>query len=51
MLGIACSRFGVTLPPGSSHPVSRNASQAEPAKLLAVFVVDTEEKALTTPVR
>lgn len=38
-------------PPGSSHPVSRNASQTEPAKLLAVFVVDTEEKALTTPVK
>lgn len=38
-------------PPGSSHPVSRNASQTEPAKLLAVFVVDTEEKALTTPAR
>ena len=38
-------------PPGSSHPVSRNASQTEPAKLLAVFVVDTDEKALTTPLR
>ena len=38
-------------PPGSSHPVSRNASQTEPAKLLAVFVADTEEKALTIPAR
>jgi quercetin dioxygenase-like cupin family protein len=37
-------------PPGSSHPVSRNASETEPAKLLAVFVVDTDDKALTTPV-
>jgi quercetin dioxygenase-like cupin family protein len=37
--------------PGSSHPVSRNASKTEPAKLLAVFVVDTDDKALTTPVR
>jgi quercetin dioxygenase-like cupin family protein len=31
--------------PGSSHPVSRNASTTEPAKLLAVFVVDTDDKA------
>ena len=36
--------------PGSRHSVSRNASRTEPAKLLAVFVVDTDEKALTTPV-
>ena len=36
--------------PGSSHPVSRNASQTEQAKLLAVFIVDTEDKELTTPV-
>ena len=35
--------------PGAHHPVSRNASKTEPAKLLAVFVVDTEDKALTTP--
>ncbi|MGY3615138.1 cupin domain-containing protein [Bradyrhizobium sp. USDA 10063] len=38
-------------PPGASHPVSRNASKTEPAKLLAVFVVDTDDKALTTPVK
>src|SRR5947207_1170589 len=31
--------------PGSSHPVSRNASKTEPAKLLEVFVVDTDDKA------
>jgi quercetin dioxygenase-like cupin family protein len=37
--------------PGSSHPVSRNASRTQPAKLLAVFVVDTDDKALTTPVK
>jgi quercetin dioxygenase-like cupin family protein len=37
--------------PGSSHPVSRNASKSEPAKLLAVFVVDTDDKALTRPVK
>ena len=34
--------------PGSSHRVSRNASATEPAKLLAVFVVDTDDKTLTT---
>jgi quercetin dioxygenase-like cupin family protein len=36
--------------PGSSHPVSRNASKTEPAKLLAVFVVDSDADVLTTPV-
>ena len=36
--------------PGSRHPVSRNASRTKPAKLLAVFVVDTDEKDLTTSV-
>ena len=35
--------------PGAHHLVSRNASKTEPAKLLAVFVVDTEDNALTTP--
>ncbi|HEY0505771.1 MAG TPA: cupin domain-containing protein [Lysobacter sp.] len=34
--------------PGSHHPVSRNASATEPAKLLAVFVVDSDETELTT---
>ena len=38
-------------PPGASHPISRNTSTTAPAKLLAVFVVDTDEKALTTPVK
>jgi quercetin dioxygenase-like cupin family protein len=37
--------------PGSSHPVSRNASKSKPARLLAVFVVDTDDKQLTTPVK
>jgi quercetin dioxygenase-like cupin family protein len=37
--------------PGASHPVSRNASKTKPAKLLAVFIVDTNDKALTTPVK
>lgn len=35
--------------PGAHHLISRNASNTEPAKLLAVFVVDTEDNALTTP--
>jgi len=35
--------------PGDRHSVSENASKTEPAKLLAVFVVDTDEKKLTTP--
>ena len=34
--------------PGAHHVVSRNASATEPAKLLAVFVVDSDDKALTT---
>lgn len=38
-------------PPGASHPVSRNASKTQPAKLLAIFVVDTNDKELTTPLR
>jgi quercetin dioxygenase-like cupin family protein len=38
-------------PPNASHPISRNASKTKPAKLLAVFVVDSDDKALTTPVR
>jgi quercetin dioxygenase-like cupin family protein len=36
-------------PPAASHPISRNASKTKPAKLLAVFVVDTDDKELTTP--
>lgn len=35
--------------PGSHHRISENASQAEPASLLAVFVVDAKDDALTTP--
>ena len=34
--------------PGAHHVVSRNASDSEPARLLAVFIVDTDDKALTT---
>jgi quercetin dioxygenase-like cupin family protein len=36
--------------PGAVHRVSRNASKTRPAKLLAVFVVDSNDKALTTPI-
>ena len=35
--------------PGDHHSVSANASATEPAKLLAVFVVDTADKELTMP--
>ena len=35
--------------PGDRHSVSANASETKPAKLLAVFVVDTNETELTTP--
>ena len=35
--------------PGAHHRISRNASRTMPARLLAVFVVDTGEQPLTTP--
>jgi quercetin dioxygenase-like cupin family protein len=35
--------------PGDRHSVSANASETMPARLLAVFVVDTNETDLTTP--
>lgn len=35
--------------PGDIHRVSENASDTQPAKLLAVFIVDTDETRLTTP--
>ncbi|GLQ56121.1 cupin domain-containing protein [Devosia nitrariae] len=35
--------------PGATHSVSRNASETERAKLLAVFVLDTGDNPLTTP--
>jgi quercetin dioxygenase-like cupin family protein len=35
--------------PGDRHEVSANASDTQPAKLLAVFVVDTNETELTIP--
>jgi quercetin dioxygenase-like cupin family protein len=35
--------------PGDRHRVSANASKTKPAKLLAVFVVDTKAEELVTP--
>lgn len=35
--------------PGSHHKVSENASDREPASLLAVFTVDTKDDPLTLP--
>src|SRR4051812_11652585 len=35
--------------PGSHHGISENASDREPASLLAVFVVDSKDRPLTTP--
>ena len=38
-------------PPRAIHSISRNASKIEPAKLLAVFVLDTNDDPLTTPIK
>jgi quercetin dioxygenase-like cupin family protein len=35
--------------PGSHHRISQNASDREPASLLAVFVVDSKDNPLTVP--
>jgi quercetin dioxygenase-like cupin family protein len=35
--------------PGSHHRISENASDKDPASLLAVFVVDSKDNPLTTP--
>jgi quercetin dioxygenase-like cupin family protein len=37
--------------PGDRHGVSENGSKTEPAKLLAVFVVDTNQIDLTFPIK
>lgn len=42
---------GWSEPPDATHSVSRNASRTRPAKLLAVFVVDSDDKTLTTPLK
>jgi len=35
--------------PGAHHVVSENASETQPARLLAVFIVDADDTKLTTP--
>lgn len=40
-----------TEPPGAIHWICRNASTTEPAKLLAVDIVDTDDKPLMTLVK
>jgi quercetin dioxygenase-like cupin family protein len=35
--------------PGAHHRVSENASETQPASLLAVFIVDPEDQPLTVP--
>jgi quercetin dioxygenase-like cupin family protein len=37
--------------PGAIHSISRNACKTEPAKLIAVFVLDTDDNPLTTPIK
>ena len=37
--------------PGDHHQVSHNASDTEPAKLLAIFVVDTADKKIVIPAK
>ena len=37
--------------PGALHAICRNASKTEPAKMLVVTVVDTNHKAMLTPVK
>jgi hypothetical protein len=37
--------------PSDPHTLDENASKTEPAKLLAVFVVNTNEKELLTPLQ
>jgi hypothetical protein len=38
-------------PPGAIRSISRNARKTEPAKLLAIFVLDTNDNPLTTPIK
>jgi quercetin dioxygenase-like cupin family protein len=35
--------------PGAHHRISENASSTDPASLLAVYIVDSKDKPLTTP--
>ncbi len=38
-------------PPGAIHSLSRNASKTKPPKPLAVFVLNTDDNPLTTPIK
>jgi quercetin dioxygenase-like cupin family protein len=38
-------------PPGAIHSISRDANKTEPARLLAIFVLDTNDNPLTTPIK
>jgi len=38
-------------PPGARHRISRNNSKTRPARLLAVFIVDSDDQILTTPIK
>ena len=40
---------GFTEVPGSHHRISENASDKDPASLLAIFVVDSKDEPLTIP--
>ena len=42
---------GWSEPPGATHSICRNASTTEPAKMLTVFVVDTNHEAMLTHVK
>jgi hypothetical protein len=37
--------------PGDRHSIDENANKTEPAKLLAMFAVNTDEKELLTPLK
>jgi quercetin dioxygenase-like cupin family protein len=42
---------GFSEPPGAIHAICRNASKTEPAKMLTIFVIDTNHEAMLTPVK
>ena len=42
---------GWSEPPGAIHSICRNASKTEPAKLLTIFVVDTDDKPMLMPIK
>jgi len=48
---IGQARAGPTKAPHAIHSISRNAGKTQPAKLLAVFVLDTNDKVLSTPIK